>query len=129
MKGGLLGFAGSGKRTAFNTLTGLNAPGGFGGEVRFGAVKVPDERIDALRKIFKPKKTTYAEIIAPGRRCLIIVDLRASPAGRAVGTTTRWLWRPRAGWPRSPAVRRSERRTPPTCKRPGPEPAGASSVA
>ena len=44
-------------------MTGLAAPVGFGGEVRLGAVKVPDQRIDALSKLFKPKKTTYAEIV------------------------------------------------------------------
>ncbi len=38
-------------------------PTGFGGEVHLGVVKVPDERIDALSRIFKPKKTTYAEIV------------------------------------------------------------------
>src|ERR671914_484827 len=63
MKVGLVGFAGSGKTTVFNTLTGLNVPTGFGGEVHLGAVKVPDDRIDALSRIFKPKKTTYAEIV------------------------------------------------------------------
>lgn len=63
MKVGLVGFAGSGKTTVFNTLTGLNVPVGFGGEVHLGAVKVPDDRIVALSRIFKPKKTTYAEII------------------------------------------------------------------
>src|SRR5687768_15057840 len=62
MKVGLVGFAGSGKTTVFNIMTGLQVPVGFGGEVRLGIVKVPDERIDALSKIFKPKKTTYAEI-------------------------------------------------------------------
>jgi GTP-binding protein YchF len=62
MKVGLVGFAGSGKTTVFNTMTGLAVPVGFGGEVRLGAVRVPDERIDALSKIFSPKKTTYAEI-------------------------------------------------------------------
>ena len=62
MKVGLVGFAGSGKTTVFNTMTGLHVPVGFGGEVRLGIVKVPDERIDAMSKIFKPKKTTYAEI-------------------------------------------------------------------
>lgn len=62
MKTGLVGFAGSGKTTVFNTMTGLAVPVGYGGEVRLGAVKVPDERIDALSKIFSPKKTTYAEI-------------------------------------------------------------------
>jgi hypothetical protein len=63
MKIGLVGFAGSGKTTVFNTMTGLNVPVGFGGEVRLGTVKVPDTRIDTLSGIFNPKKTTYAEIV------------------------------------------------------------------
>ena len=62
MKIGLVGFAGSGKTTVFNAMTGLDAPTGFGGEVRLGTVRVPDERIDALSKVFSPKKTTYAEM-------------------------------------------------------------------
>jgi GTP-binding protein YchF len=62
MKVGLVGFAGSGKTTVFNTMTGLDVPVGFGGEVRLGTVRVPDDRIDALSRIFSPKKTTYAEI-------------------------------------------------------------------
>jgi GTP-binding protein YchF len=63
MKVGLVGFAGSGKTTVFNTMTGLDVPVGYGGELRLGTVKVPDTRIDALSRIFKPKKTTYAEIV------------------------------------------------------------------
>jgi GTP-binding protein YchF len=63
MKVGLVGFAGSGKTTVFNTMTGLAVPTGYGGELRLGTVRVPDERIDALSKIYKPKKTTYAEIV------------------------------------------------------------------
>lgn len=63
MKIGLVGFAGSGKTTVFNTLTGLDVPTGFGGEVHLGAVKVPDSRIDKLSGMFHPKKTTYAEIV------------------------------------------------------------------
>ncbi len=62
MKFGLVGFAGSGKTTVFNTLTGLNVPVGFGGELRLGTVRVPDERIDRLSEIFQPRKTTYAEM-------------------------------------------------------------------
>jgi ribosome-binding ATPase len=62
MKIGLAGFAGSGKTTVFNAMTGLDVPVGFGGEVRLGTVKVPDERIDRLSKIFSPKKTTFAEM-------------------------------------------------------------------
>lgn len=62
MKIGLVGFAGSGKTSVFNTMTGLHAPTTFGGELRLGAVRVPDARIDALSKMFSPKKTTYAEM-------------------------------------------------------------------
>ena len=62
MKIGLVGFAGSGKTTVFNTMTGLDVPVGYGGDVRLGTVRVPDKRIDALTEIFLPKKRTYAEI-------------------------------------------------------------------
>ena len=62
MKIGLVGFAGSGKTTVFNTMTGLDVPVGYGGEVRLGTVRVPDDRIDTLSSIFSPKKTTYAEM-------------------------------------------------------------------
>ncbi len=62
MRIGLVGFAGSGKTTVFNTMTGLAVPVGYGGELRFGTVRVPDQRIDALSRIFKPRKTVYAEI-------------------------------------------------------------------
>lgn len=62
MKIGLVGFAGSGKTTVFNTMTGLDVPVGFGGELRHGVVRVPDKRVDALSRVFSPRKTTYAEI-------------------------------------------------------------------
>jgi len=62
MKIGLVGFAGSGKTTVFNAITGLDVPVGFSGEVRLGTVKVPDQRIDQLSRIFLPQKTTYADI-------------------------------------------------------------------
>ena len=65
MKVGLIGHRGAGKTTIFNMLTGLQAQtGGFGGkeEIHLGVIKVPDARIDKLSQIFKPKKTTYAEI-------------------------------------------------------------------
>jgi hypothetical protein len=62
MRIGLVGFAGSGKTTVFNAMTGLAVPVGFGGETRLGTVKVPDDRIDKLSRIFSPKKTTFAEM-------------------------------------------------------------------
>jgi hypothetical protein len=65
MKVGLIGHRGAGKTTIFNMLTGLQAQvGGFGAreEVHLGVIKVPDGRVDKLAEIYKPKKTTYAEI-------------------------------------------------------------------
>lgn len=65
MKVGLVGFAGSGKTTIFNALTGLAAEvGGYGAKEKanIGVIKVPDHRVDRLAGLFNPKKKTYAEI-------------------------------------------------------------------
>jgi len=63
LKIGLVGFPGSGKSTVFGALTGLAVRTGYGaGKSNVGVVKVPDPRVDALSALFKPKKTTYAEI-------------------------------------------------------------------
>jgi len=65
MKVGLVGFPGSGKTTVFNALTGLSAETGFGaarGKTNLGTVKVPDDRVKALAGLYRPKKTTLAEI-------------------------------------------------------------------
>ena len=68
----IVGLAGAGKTTVFNTLTGGHAEtGGYGGlTLHVGAVKVPDARLDRLAEIFKPKKivqadVTYADLPAP----------------------------------------------------------------
>jgi hypothetical protein len=70
----IVGLAGSGKTTVFNTLTRGHADtGGFGGlELHVGVVKVPDERLDRLAEIFKPKKVVHADVT--------YVDLPAPPA-------------------------------------------------
>jgi ribosome-binding ATPase len=65
MKVGLVGFAGSGKTTIFNALTGLTAEvGGYGAKEKanIGVIKVPDHRVDRLAGLFNPKKQTFAEI-------------------------------------------------------------------
>ena len=65
MKVGLVGFAGSGKTTIFNTLTGLTAEvGGFGAreKANVGVIKVPDSRVDKLAELYNPKKQTYVEM-------------------------------------------------------------------
>ena len=63
MKAGIIGFARSGKTTVFNAITGSHAAvGTFGArKANLAVIKVPDERVDKLSAIHKPKKTTYAE--------------------------------------------------------------------
>ncbi len=64
MKIGLVGYPGSGKSSVFSALTGQTVETGYGsqGKTNLGVVKVPDARVDALAGLFKPRKTTYAEI-------------------------------------------------------------------
>ena len=65
MKIGLVGYPGCGKSTVFGALTGLAVETGYGArgdKANLGTVKVPDPRVDALAKLYTPKKTTYAEI-------------------------------------------------------------------
>ena len=73
MKAGIVGYAGSGKTTIFNALTGLEAPVGDcgGGKVHLGTIRVPDKRIERLAEIYRPKKITFAELTCvdiPGAR-------------------------------------------------------------
>ncbi|HVN88052.1 MAG TPA: DUF933 domain-containing protein [Candidatus Binatia bacterium] len=78
MKVGIVGFPGAGKTTIFNALTGLHASvGGYADAAKpnLGTIKVPDLRIDRLSAIFRPRKTTYAEIV--------FVDFPATPGERA----------------------------------------------
>jgi ribosome-binding ATPase len=70
----IVGLAGSGKTTVFNTLTrGHAQTGGYGGmELHVGTVKVPDERLGKLAEIFKPRKIVQADVT--------YFDLPAPPA-------------------------------------------------
>ncbi|MFI5254309.1 MAG: GTPase, partial [Candidatus Limnocylindrales bacterium] len=68
----IVGLAGSGKTTVFNTLTrGHAETGGFGGlTVNVGVVKVPDERLTRLTALFHPRRevpadVTYVDLPAP----------------------------------------------------------------
>ena len=65
MKVGIVGFAGSGKTTIFNALTGLKVQTGpreAGGKPHLGVIKVPDQRVETLAGLLKLKKMTHAEI-------------------------------------------------------------------
>ena len=63
MKVGIIGFTRSGKTTIYNALTGSQAAvGTFGSrDANIAVLKVPDDRIEKLSEIYKPKKKTYAE--------------------------------------------------------------------
>jgi ribosome-binding ATPase len=69
----IVGLAGSGKTTVFNTLTrGHAETGGYGAlTLNVGVVKVPDPRLDRLAEIFSPKKVVHADVT--------YVDLPAPP--------------------------------------------------
>ena len=70
----IVGLAGAGKTTVFNTLTrGHAETGGYGGiQLNVGVVKVPDDRLDRLAEVFKPKKIVQADVT--------YIDLPAPPA-------------------------------------------------
>jgi len=63
MRLALLGKPQSGKTTIFNAAAGQNETvGDFSKAVHRAQVKVPDERVDRLNDLVKPKKKTYASI-------------------------------------------------------------------
>jgi GTP-binding protein YchF len=65
MQLGIIGLARSGKTTIFNAVTRGSAQVGVysaSTQPNIGVVSVPDERVDALARIYRPKKVTYATI-------------------------------------------------------------------
>jgi GTP-binding protein YchF len=66
MKIAIAGLSNSGKTTIFNALTGLSLETtvypATGGEPHRGVVKVPDQRVERLSEIYKPKKTTHSTV-------------------------------------------------------------------
>ena len=62
MKVGIAGFAGSGKSTVFQWLTGAKPDPAKVQSGQTGNAKVPDPRLDWLSSLFSPKKTTPAAI-------------------------------------------------------------------
>src|SRR3989338_9016202 len=65
MKIGIIVLPYSGKTTVFNALTGASAKVGGGAATakpNISVIKVPDERIDILAKMFNPKKVVYADL-------------------------------------------------------------------
>jgi GTP-binding protein YchF len=59
---GIFGKAGSGKSTLFRALSGEGEGAPQGKHAGVCAIKVPDERVDRLAEIFRPKKITHVSI-------------------------------------------------------------------
>jgi ribosome-binding ATPase YchF (GTP1/OBG family) len=62
MKVGLVGFAGSGKSTVFEWLTGARPDPAKAQLGQTGVARVPDARLAWLAEKFQPKKTTYTAL-------------------------------------------------------------------
>src|SRR5438045_3687243 len=63
MKTAIIGLPMVGKTSLFTILTGVHQETRIGSTAaRQGVAKVPDARLDALARLFEPKKTTYATV-------------------------------------------------------------------
>ena len=63
MKTAIIGLPMVGKTSLFTILTGAHQETRLGSTAaRTGVAKVPDERLDALAKIFEPPKITHATV-------------------------------------------------------------------
>jgi ribosome-binding ATPase len=66
VKVSIIGLSNTGKTTLFNTLTGQHIETTIypttSGDPRVGTVRVPDQRLERLSALFKPRKTTNATI-------------------------------------------------------------------
>lgn len=62
MKIGIIGLPGSGKKTIFEALTGTTNGNHGNNGTRLGTARVLDPRVDFLSAMYKPKKTTCAQV-------------------------------------------------------------------
>ncbi len=84
MKIGLVGFAGSGKTTVFQWLTGVAPDPGRSQLGQSGNAKIPDARLDWLSTHFKPRKTTPASIDFLDTPGLLPTERRDNPRRLAI---------------------------------------------
>ncbi len=84
MKLGIIGLPQAGKTTIFEALTGARgeAPQQKAGRAdhRIGTVRVADDRVDRLSNIYRPKKTTYAQV-----EYLLPSEVGGAAAGKSEG--------------------------------------------
>src|SRR5437762_6984188 len=79
MKVGIVGFAGSGKSTVFQWLTGVKPDPAASQRGQVGMAKMPDQRLQWLSAHFQPKKTTPATIEFLDTPGLLATERRDNP--------------------------------------------------
>ena len=62
MKLGIIGLPRAGKSTVFDALTKNMTGAEHRGEDRIATIRVPDDRVDALSRMYQPQKTIYAKV-------------------------------------------------------------------
>ena len=62
MKLGIIGLPEVGKTTIFEALTHTASEPGHKGEARIGTIRVPDDRVDFLGRMYSPQKTIFAQV-------------------------------------------------------------------
>ncbi len=72
LRAGLIGVGATGKTTLFQLLTSAHDTRGHGKDAHVGVARVPDERLDRLTALFKPRKRVpatveFADIAGTGR--------------------------------------------------------------
>jgi ribosome-binding ATPase YchF (GTP1/OBG family) len=78
-KAGLVGFSSSGKSTVFRWLTGVEPDAARVQQGQTGMAKLPDDRLTRLTDMFRPKKSTPAEIAFLDTPGLDVTERRDNP--------------------------------------------------
>ena len=79
MKVGLVGYAGSGKSTVFEWLTGQKPDPGKVQQGQVATADVPDDRLRKISDIYKPKKLTFAKVEFLDTPGLMMDDRKDNP--------------------------------------------------
>ena len=90
MKIGIVGYQGSGKSTLFQWVTGEEADPALAHRCQSAMATVPEPRVEALRKVYSPKKVTLAalEVVdTPGLQRDHEIRITADSTSSAVGAS------------------------------------------
>jgi ribosome-binding ATPase YchF (GTP1/OBG family) len=84
MRVGIVGFAGSGKSTVFQWLTGVSPDPSTSQRGQVGIAKIHDDRLTWLSNLFRPKKTTPAAVEFHDTPGLMSTERRDNPRRLAI---------------------------------------------